>query len=124
VFRLQPLAAWGIIIGGLAITGMPLYPIFFSKLFILRELAMVSLPSLFVLLVLLFIAAAALGYFVIMAFSRITAPDTPSDIVPYMTPLTMKIPLVFLIGLIILSGIVFTPQEISFLDRIVQELRF
>ena len=124
VFRLQPLAAWGIIIGGLAITGMPLFPIFFSKLFILRELAMVSLPSLFVLLVLLFIAAAALGYFVIMAFSRITAPDTPSDIVPYITPLTMKIPLVFLIGLIILSGIVFTPQEISFLDRIVQELRF
>ena len=124
VFRLQPLAAWGIIIGGLAITGMPLFPIFFSKLFILLSLGMVSLPALFILLVLLFIAAAALGYFVITAFSQITAPDTPSDIEPYMTPLTMKIPLVFLIGLIIIIGIVFTPGEISFLDRIVQELRF
>jgi hydrogenase-4 component F len=124
VFRLQPLAAWGIIIGGLAITGMPLFPIFFSKLFILRELGLVSLPALFILLFLLFVAAAALGYFVITSFTENTAPGTPSDIVPYTTPLTMKIPLVFLIGLIIFLGIVFTGTEISFLDRIVQELRF
>jgi hydrogenase-4 component F len=124
VFRLQPLAAWGIVIGGLAITGMPLFPIFFSKLFILRELGMVSLPALFILLVLLFITAAALGYFVITAFSRITAPDTPSDIEPYMTPLTMKIPLVFLICVIIIAGMVFTQAEISFFDLIVKELRF
>ena len=124
VFRFQPLAAWGIILGGLAIIGMPLFPIFFSKLFILIELARVSLPALFILLALLFIAAAALGYFVITAFSEITAPDTPPDIEPYLTPLTMKIPLVFLIGLIIIIGIVFTQGEISFLDRIVQELKF
>jgi hydrogenase-4 component F len=124
VFRHQPLAAWGIVIGGLAITGMPLFPIFFSKLFILRELGMVSLPALCILLFLLFIAAAALGHFVITAFTRITAPDTPSDIEPYLTPLTMKIPLVFLIGLIIIAGIVFTQAEVSFFDRIVQELRF
>lgn len=124
VFRFQPFAAWGIIIGGLAITGMPLFPIFFSKLFILRELGMVSLPALFILLSLLFVAAAALGYFVITAFSEITVPGTPPDIEPYITPLTMKIPLIFLIGLIIFLGIVFTQGEISFLNRIVQELMF
>jgi hydrogenase-4 component F len=124
VFRYQPLAAWGIVIGGLAITGMPLFPIFFSKLFILRELGMVSLPALFVLLVLLFITTAALGYFVITAFTRITPPDAPPDVEPYITPLTMEIPLVFLIGLIVIAGMVFLPAEISFFDRIVQELRF
>ena len=124
VFRLQPLAAWGIIIGGLAITGMPLFPIFFSKLFILRELGIVSLPALFVLLLLLFITAAALGCFVITAFTRITEQGTPQESEPYVTPLTMKTPLVFLIGLIILLGIFVTQGEISFLDRIVQELRF
>ena len=124
VFRLQPLAAWGIIIGGLAITGMPLFPIFFSKLFILLQLGTVSLPALFILLFLLFIAGAALGYFVITAFSRTTEPGTLSDIEPYQTPLKMKIPLVFLIGCIIFLGIVFTHGEISVLDRIVQELRF
>jgi hydrogenase-4 component F len=124
VFRLQPLAAWGIVIGGLAITGMPLFPIFFSKLFILLSVGTVSLPALFILLSLLFIAGAALGYFVITAFSRTTAPGTPLDIEPYKTPLTMKIPLIFLIGCIIFLGIVFTHGELSFLDRIVQELRF
>lgn len=124
VFRLQPLAAWGIILGGLAITGMPLFPIFFSKLFILRELGLSSLPALFVLLLLLFIIAAALGYFVITAFTRHTPAGTPSDIVPYTTPLTMKIPLVFLIGLIIVAGLVFTQGEIAFLEQIVRELRF
>ncbi len=124
VFRLQPLAAWGIIIGGLAITGMPLFPVFFSKLFILLSLGAVSLPALFILLILLFIAAASLGYFVITEFSRTMVPGTPSDIEPYITPLTMKIPLVFLLLLIIILGVVFTRGEISFLERIVQELRF
>jgi hydrogenase-4 component F len=124
VFRFQPLAAWGVIIGGLAITGMPLFPIFFSKLFILLSLGMLSLPALVFLVLLLFIAAAALGYFVIMAFSETTEEGTPTDIEPYMTPLTMKIPLIFLIGLIILTGVVFTQGEIAFLDRIVQELMF
>jgi len=124
VFRFQPLAAWGIIIGGLAITGMPLFPVFFSKLFLLLQLGAVSPAALFVLLVLLFIAAAALGYFVITAFSAITAPGTRPDIVPYLTPLTMKLPVVFLIGLIVIAGTVFLPGEISFLDRIVRELMF
>jgi hydrogenase-4 component F len=124
VFRFQPLAAWGIIIGGLAITGMPLFPIFYSKLYILTQLGTVSLPALVVLLVLLFITAAALGYFVIATFSETTAPGTPHGIEPYVTPLTMKIPVVFLICLIIIAGMVFSPGEISFLDRIVQELKF
>ncbi|OPX62955.1 MULTISPECIES: proton-conducting transporter membrane subunit [unclassified Methanoregula] len=124
VFRLQPLAAWGIIIGGLAITGMPLFPVFFSKLFILRELGQASMPALFLLLVLLFVIASALGYFVIAAFCRVTEAGASSDIVPYVTPLTMKIPLVLLIGLIIITGVVFTRGETAFFEGIVQELRF
>lgn len=124
VFRLQPLAAWGIILGGLAITGMPLFPIFFSKFFILRELGLVSLPALGLLLVLLFIIAAALGSFVITTFSRVTPAGSPPEIEPYVTPLTMKIPLVILIVLIVLTGLVFTQGETSFLERIVRELMF
>jgi hydrogenase-4 component F len=124
VFRFQPLAAWGVIVGGLAITGMPLFPIFFSKVFILLSLGAVSLPALVLLVFLLFIAAAALGYFVIMAFSETTVAGTPTDIEPYITPLTMKIPLIFLLGLIIITGVIFTQGEIAFLNRIVQELMF
>ena len=124
VFRFQPLAAWGIITGALAIAGMPLFPVFFSKLFILLQLGMVSPAALFVLLVLLFIAAAALGYFVITAFSVISAPGTGPDVTPYLTPLTMKLPVIFLLGLILIAGTIFLPGEVSFFDRIVQELMF
>ncbi len=124
VFRFQPLAAWGIIIGGLAIAGMPLFPVFFSKFFILLALGKVSLPALFVLLFLLFVAAGALGYFVITTFSRTTGQDMPMDITQYVTPLSMRFSLVILLGLVFLAGIVFLQPEASFLDAIVRELMF
>ena len=123
VFRLQPLAAWGIIIGGLAITGTPLFPIFFSKLFILLELGRVSLWIVAVVLLLLFIAASALGYFVITNFTRVSDPGTPA-IAPYITSVTMKGPVIVLLVLILVLGVVFTSGEISYLNQIVAELRF
>ncbi len=124
VFRYQPLAAWGVIIGGLAITGTPLFPIFFSKLFILLELGKVSLPATAVVLILLFIAACGLGYFVITNFTRTSPAGTRAELRPYPTPLTMKVPVILLILLIIVLGIVFTTGEVSFLNRIVTEMRF
>jgi len=124
VFQYQPFAAWGIIIGGLAIIGTPFFPAFFSEVFILIQLGGVSLPALLLLLALLFIAAASLGYFVMTSFSRVSAPGTPMEIEPYATPLTMKIPVLFLLALIICLGILFTGQEISFFDQIVRELMF
>jgi len=124
VFRYQPLAAWGIIVGGLAITGTPLFPIFLSKLFILLELGRVSIWIVAIVLLLLFIATCALGYFVIMNFTRVSPPDMPADLVPYATPLTMKLPVILMLLLILILGVVFTSGEISFLNRIVTELRF
>ena len=124
VFRFQPLAAWGIILGSLAIIGIPLSPLFFSKLFILIQLGTVSLWALFIMLLLLFIAAAALGYFILTTFTRVSDPGTPADIVPYVTPLSMKIPVLFLLGLILCLGVVFTGGEIAFYNQILTELRF
>jgi hydrogenase-4 component F len=124
VFRLQPLAAWGTIIGGLAIIGIPVFPVFFSKLFILLQLGAVSLWLLLAVLVLLFVAAAALGYFVIISFTQVSSPDVPPDIEPYVTPIGMKIPVVILIVIIVALGIFFPSQEISFISQIVTELRF
>lgn len=124
VFRLQPLAAWGVILGGLAIIGMPLFPIFFSKLFILMQLGGVSLPALIVLLFLLFITAASLGYYVISTFTQVSRPETRDDIVAYDTPPGMKVPVIILLILMVFLGTVFTTGEITFLDRIVAELMF
>jgi hydrogenase-4 component F len=124
VFRLQPLAAWGVILGGLAIIGIPLFPIFLSKLFILVQLGSYSLPALVFLLVLLFIAAASFGYYVISAFSRVSRPETSEEIAVYITPAGMKAPIVILLVLIVILGTVFTNGEVGFLNRIVAELMF
>jgi hydrogenase-4 component F len=124
VFRFQPLAAWGTIIGGLAIIGIPLFPIFFSKLFILLQLGSVSLWLLLVVLVLLFIAASAIGYFVITSFTQVSSPDAPPDVEPFLTPLGMKIPVIVLIMLVILIGVFFPSWEIAFINQIVTELSF
>jgi hydrogenase-4 component F len=124
VFTYQPLAAWGIIIGGLAIIGMPPFPIFWSKLFILLQLGTVSPVVLFVMLVLLFIAAVALGYFVITTFTKKSEPGRVTDIVPFHAPAGMKVPVIFLLLLILVAGIVFTTGEVSFITSIISELRF
>jgi hydrogenase-4 component F len=124
VFRLQPLAAWGIIIGGLIIIGMPPSPIFFSKFFILLQLGTVSLPALTVLLVLLFIASVALGYYVISTFTQVSSPEMPMEIRQYHTPASMKVPIAVLLIMLVLLGIVFTSGETSFINQIVTELRF
>ena len=76
---------------------MPPFPIFFSELFILLQLGAVSLWLLPVVLFLLFIAAAALGYFVVIEFHTGVSPGTPEDITHYKTPMGMKIPVVFLL---------------------------
>lgn len=124
VFRYQPFAAWGIIIGGLAIIGTPLFPVFLSKFFILTELAKVSILTVAIVLLLLVIVACALGYFVITAFTRVTIEGDMPDIVPYMTPYTMKLPVVIMLILVLVAGVVFTSGEASFLNTIVDELRF
>jgi hydrogenase-4 component F len=124
VFRLQPVAAWGIILGGLAIIGMPLFPIFLSKLFLLVQLAGFSLPALVLLLVLLFIAAASFGYFVIRTFTQVSVPSARNEIAQYMTPAGMKAPIIILLVLTVILGTVFTSGEIGFLNQIVAELMF
>lgn len=124
VFTLQPVAAWGIVLGGLAIIGIPLFPVFLSKFFILVQLAGFSLPALVILLILLFIAAGAFGYFVICTFTKVSRADSRDAIVPYRTPVSMKVPVVVLLALIVFLGTLITSGEVAFLDQIVAELMF
>jgi hydrogenase-4 component F len=94
--KMQPLASWGIIIGSAAIIGMPPFPIFFSKLFILTQIGRVSLPGLALILILLFIIAAAFAFHLVHAFSQ----QTEARIEPYIVHQNMKIPIVVLLVLI------------------------
>jgi hydrogenase-4 component F len=124
VFRLQPLAAWGIILGGLAIIAMPPFPLFFSEFFILLSLGAVSLWVLGVVLILLFIAAGGLGYFVLTAFTETSEPNVSPAIAPYRTPASMKVPILFLLVLLLGIGIFLPAGGMEFLGQIVTELKF
>ena len=124
VFRLQPLAAWGIILGGLAIIAMPPFPMFFSEFFIMLQLGEVSLFVLAITLVLLFIAAGALGYFVLTNFTRTSDTGSEPDTAPYRTPLSMMLPVMFLLALLLVIGLVLPHSGMEFLNQIVTELKF
>lgn len=72
VFKLQPRAAWTLILGSIAIVGMPPFPLFPAKFFILLESAAVSPYLTLAVLLLLILAAASFANFLIKAFSRVT----------------------------------------------------
>jgi hydrogenase-4 component F len=91
--KLQPLASWGVIIGTLAVIGIPPFPVFFSKLFILVQLGNYSIPVLIVVLVLLIVVAAAFAFLLVRALTR----QTNNKIEPYIVPTSMKMPIVFLL---------------------------
>jgi len=72
VFKLQPIASAGLIIGGIAIVGLPPFPIFISKLSILLQTIFVSPLLTLGLLILLTIAAVSMGNALVRIFSTIT----------------------------------------------------
>jgi hydrogenase-4 component F len=103
---------------------MPPFMVFFSKFFILLSLGSISLGALALVLVLIFIATAAIGYFVITAFTRVTPPGEQVDLVAYRTPMSMKAPIVILLALILILGILFPAGGCTFIGQIVTELGF
>jgi hydrogenase-4 component F len=99
-FKLQPLAAWGIIIGSAAVIGMPPFPMFISKLFLLTQIGDYSLPLLLGVLLLFLIVAGAFAYLLIRAFSQ----QTETRFIGYISHWTMKAPIVILFIAIIGIG--------------------
>jgi formate hydrogenlyase subunit 3/multisubunit Na+/H+ antiporter MnhD subunit len=97
---------------------------FFSEFFIMLQLGKVSLLVLAITLLLLFIAAGALGYFVLTNFTKVSDPGSEDDIEPYNTPASMKIPVIFLLALLLVIGILLPYSGMEFLNQIVTELKF
>ncbi|PPD57319.1 proton-conducting transporter membrane subunit [Dehalogenimonas etheniformans] len=99
-FRLQPLAAWGLILGSAAAVGTPTLPVFLAKFNVLSVMASQALPLFIAVLAGFLLVAAGFGYYLVRAFSQ---PDDET-IQPYITPLAMKAPIVaVLIGLFALG---------------------
>jgi hydrogenase-4 component F len=120
VFTLQPLAAWGLIVGSMAIIGVPIFPVFLSKLNILTELADYSLPVLFIILLCFLIVAAAFAVILIR-----TIPQTGEiKHEPYRVSVSMKLPIMFLFAGIVILGVYFPGGLHNMLVGIVNSLGF
>jgi hydrogenase-4 component F len=99
--KLQPLATWGVILGSAAVIGMPPFPMFISKLFILTQIGQYSYIWLSVVLVLLLIVAGAFAFLLVKAFTQ----QTVTKMEPFKAPWTMRAPLVILIIAILGIGV-------------------
>jgi hydrogenase-4 component F len=118
VLTYQPLAAVGILIGTMTVIGIPLLPIFISKLFILIELGKVSPVLLVLLSLLLFVVTVGFSIVIIRIFSQ-TSTKEPHH---FLVPTSMKIPIIILIIALFTLGI-FIPNALStFFTTIIQEL--
>ncbi len=128
VLSLQPIAGWGFIIGSFAIIGMPPFPIFSAKLFILLEAFGFSKSLVFAVLLLLVIASAAFARFLIEAFTQSSKdagtgePETP--LIPYIVRKGMKFPILIIIFMTLSLGVFFPESLENLLNEIVHELGY
>ncbi len=117
-FKLQPFASWSLILGGIAIIGMPLSAIFIAKFSILIQSTNLS-PFLTVglLIVFLFIAAA-FGIFLIKLLTKKETCETKQ----FHASLAMKVPIAALLLMVFILGVFFPQQLTDLLSTIVLEL--
>jgi len=120
IIRLQPLASWGLLLGCLAITGLPLFPVFLSKFNILIQIATYSIPLLCVILFLFLLVAGAFATILIRTFLQKADREYES----YPVAISMKLPLAVLIMGVFVLGIFFPTGLQNFLNNIVINLGF
>lgn len=120
IIKLQPLASWGLLLGCLAITGLPLFPVFISKLNILMQIAAYSLPLLCVILLLFLLVAGAFTTILIRTFMQKADHEYES----YPAAMSMKVPLAVLIIGIFVMGVFFPIGLQNLLNNIVFSLGF
>lgn len=118
-FKLQPFASAMLIIGTIAIIGLPPFALFISKLLILQQLADISHWLLFAILVFMLIAAYAIVSFLVKIF---TGEKKDAKINQYITPFTMKLPLIALIIMALLIGLFMPDWLKDWLLTIVNEI--
>lgn len=119
-FRLQPLASTGLIVGSAAITGIPPFVIFATKLSILAQIARISPALLAAALLFLVIAAASFTRLLADIFTR----TSEANIAKYRAPAVMTAPIVILIAAVTIMGLYFPKEIVSLITLIVSELGF
>ena len=104
LFKWQPFASFGMIVGSLAVIGTPLMPTFLSKIGILFQLGTRSLPLLLLAAALFLLVAAAFALFMLKIFTPRTGA-APRAIVQFTTPATMNFALLVLLLALLICGV-------------------
>jgi hydrogenase-4 component F len=117
LFKMQPLAAFGLIFGSVAIIGTPLLPLFIPKFFILAGLGEIYPALLFVVLLLLVIAAGSFAWFVIQLIQ-----NNGKEAEKYKVPFTMMAPIIILVIALLFFGLYFPDILHLMMENIVTEL--
>ncbi len=120
-FSLQPFASWSIVLGGVAIIGMPLSALFLAKISILLQAATLSPVLLFGLLTIFLFAASAFGVFLVKLLTR-REDNNSEETNRYKAPLGMKIPIAILLVAVFVLGVFFPQQLTDLLKTIISEL--
>ncbi|PKH44779.1 oxidoreductase, partial [Dehalococcoides mccartyi] len=121
IFRLQPVAAWGVIMGSAAIVGLPMFPVFLSELNILIQLGGVSVWLVLMVLFLLLLVASSFAIFLLKAFTR---SEKNTDRPVSRTPLSMKLPIYIIMAGVVFLGVCQPQMLADFLNQIVKGLGF
>ena len=120
-FKLQPFASWTLILGAIAIIGMPTSAIFLPKISILLQSASVSPFLLFGLLIIFLFATVAFGLFLIKMFSK-RSEEGSEELKRFNVPVSMKLPIIVLLAAVFVLGVFFPQQLNDLLKTIVAEL--
>lgn len=123
LIKLQPLASAGLLVGSLAIIGLPPFLLFAPKIIMLMELGKYSLIVLGIVLFLILIAISAFAIFMTRLFSNITHEET-TNITKYILPISIKFTITILLIFVIILG-VYIPIELqNVISSIVAQLGF
>ncbi|MBI5388881.1 hydrogenase membrane subunit [Candidatus Woesearchaeota archaeon] len=117
LFKLQPLAGWGLILGSIAVIGMPLSPLFFSKFYILASLGRISLWLLLAVLLFLLIGVCSFAWLLIRLMQM-----QGKSLAPFRVPLSMKFPIIIALLVLFILTIYFPALLTTTLQTITQQL--
>jgi len=98
----QPFVSFGLIVGSLAVIGMPLSPIFMSKIGLMSELGSRSLPLLFLAILLFMLVGAAFTRFMITLFTQRRGNQNTTK---FQTPFSINLAILILILALIICGV-------------------
>ncbi|HKZ40848.1 MAG TPA: proton-conducting transporter membrane subunit, partial [Candidatus Hodarchaeales archaeon] len=122
VIKLQPVATLGLVVGGVAVVGIPPFALFLPKFSILSEIGGVSLLVLGGVLFFFLLSIAAFAVILTQMVSQLPVHEDLDMIKLYRAPIGMRIPIIVLCILVFAFGIMLPESMVNLMSEIVNLL--